>query len=90
LEFGGIGGIIETKVASSSMTMALGIFDPVPPSTSPLDGFFCLAIGLLGLLFIPVQVRKMDFSKQWPKLALELAILLFLVVAGLVIISRRL
>ena len=72
------------------MTTGLAIFGPVPPGTSPLDGFFCLAIGLLGLMFIPVQVRKMDFSKQWPKLALELAILLFLVVTGLVLISRRL
>lgn len=66
------------------------IFGPVPPSTSPLDGFFCLVIGLLGLLYIPTQLSKMDCLKQWPKLTLEVAVLLFFVVAGLVIILKRL
>jgi len=70
------------------METVLALFGPVPPSTSPLDGFFCLAIALLGFLSIPVQISRMDFSKQWPKLAFEIAVLLFLVIVGLVIISK--
>jgi hypothetical protein len=66
-----------------------GIFGPVPPGASPLNGFVILAIALLGLLYIPVQMRRMHFSKEWPKLALEVAVLLFLVVVGITMISKN-
>jgi hypothetical protein len=91
LKFREIGGIIGNESnRCSSMKTVIAIFGPVPPNTSPLDGFFCLAIGLLGLLYIPTQLSKMDCSKQWPKLALEVAVLLFFVITGIVIISKRL
>ncbi len=66
-----------------------GIFGPVPPGASPLSGFIILGIALLGLLYIPVQIRRMNFSKEWPKLALEVAALLFLVVVGIAMIAKN-
>jgi hypothetical protein len=48
-----------------------------------------LAITLLGFLSIPVQISRMNFSKQWAKLVFEIAVLLFSVIAGIVIVSKR-
>jgi hypothetical protein len=72
------------------VSQILAIFGPVPGGKSPLDGFFCLATGLLGLLFLPSQIARMDFRKQWPKLVLEVIVLLFLISIGLVMVSKRL
>ena len=71
------------------MPITVSIFGPVPPGTSSLNGFAILTIALLGLLSIPVQVQKMNFSKQWPKLALEVVVLLFLLFVGIAIVAKN-
>jgi hypothetical protein len=71
------------------MLITISIFGPVPPSTSSLNGFAILTIALLGLLSIPVQVQKMNFSKQWPKLALEVVVLLFLLFVGIADVAKN-
>jgi hypothetical protein len=56
---------------------------------SPLNGFVILAFALFGLLSSPVQIRRMNFSKEWPKVVLEVAVVLFLVVVGIAMISKN-
>jgi hypothetical protein len=73
---------------SVTMQVALSILGPVPPGNSPLNGFAILAIALIGLLSIRVQVQKMNLSKQWPKLALEVVVLLFLLFVGIATVAK--
>ena len=68
---------------------ALSIFGPVTPGASSLNGFAILTVALLGLLSVPYQVQRMNLSKQWPKLVLEVVVLLFLVFAGIAIVAKN-
>ena len=71
------------------MPIILSVFGPVPPGASSLNGFAILTVALVGLLSIPVQVQKINISKQWPKLALEVVILLFLLFVGIAIVAKN-
>ena len=73
---------------SAAMQIGLSILGPVPAGNSRLNGFAILTIALIGLLSIPVQVQKMNFSKQWPKLALEVVVLLFLLFVGIATVAK--
>jgi hypothetical protein len=70
------------------MQIGLYILGPVPSGNSRVNGFAILTIALIGLLSIPVQVQKMNFSKQWPKLALEVVVLLFLLFVGIATVAK--
>jgi hypothetical protein len=83
-------GTFRENEGASSVISVFFAFGPLPPSTSPLNGFLLLAVGLLSLLCVPAQIQKMNFRFQWAKLVLELLVLLFFVVTGLVKISQTL
>jgi hypothetical protein len=73
------------------MKQILCSFGPIPVgSNSAGTGFLLLAIGLLGLLNIAAKIAGLNWREQWPKLALHLIVLLFFVIGGLVILSKRL
>ena len=75
--------------AIAAMPIPVSILGPVPPGATSLNGFAIMTIALVGLLSIPVQVQKMNFSKQWPKLALEVVVLLFLLFVGIAIVAKE-
>lgn len=76
-------------MAFAPMELSLNIFGPVPLGGSFLNGFAILVIAVLGLAYIPFQLQRMNFTKQWPKLVLEVVVLLFLVFVGIATIAKH-
>jgi hypothetical protein len=68
------------------------LFGPVPSGGDPtLPGIILFAVGLLGLLSLPAQIRKIESVKnQWPKIAFLAMIELSFVLGGIVMLSRGL
>lgn len=71
------------------MELSLNIFGPVPSGGSFLNGFAILVIAVLGLGYIPFQLQRMSFAKQWPRLVVELVVLLFLVFVGIAMLAKH-
>jgi hypothetical protein len=76
-------------MAFAPVELSLNIFGPVCRGGSFLNGFAILVIVVLGLAYIPFQLQKMSFAKQWPKLVLEVVVLLFLVFVGIATIAKH-
>jgi hypothetical protein len=74
------------------VTRILAIFGPVPSGGDPtLPGIVLFVVGLLGFLYLPVQIGKIDsIRSQWTKIAFLVVIDSCFVMVGLVMLSRGL
>ena len=74
------------------MNRILGFFGPVLPGGDPrFPALLMLVVGLFGFLSVAIKIRKMEsIRSQWPGIAFVVAILSFVMLLAVVVLSRGL